>query len=117
WIKLPVVNARYYAGGFTNEVMASGSTYVKPASVDDLIINVPTGIIAFNGGNLNADFSTAISLGAGNRVTDESANKLTLAFSLANGLYKGSVVDPTTGTAMPFSGAVYQKISMGFGSL
>ena len=117
WIKLPVVNARYYAGGFTNEVMASGSAYVKPATTDDLIINVPTGIIAFSGGNLNPDFSNSISLSSGNRVTDMSANKLTMAFSLANGLYRGTVVDPSTGNAMPFGGAVYQKIGMGYGSL
>lgn len=117
WIKLPVVNARYYAGGFTNVIMASGSTYTAPASPNDLIINVPTGIISFSGGNLNPSFFNSISLSTGNHVTDESGNKLTMAFSLNNGLYRGSVVDPGSGKTMSFGGAVYQKIGMGYGSL
>lgn len=117
WIKLPVANSHYYAGGFTSEVMASGSTYVKPASSDDLVINISTGLVSFSGGNLNPDFANSISVGPGNHVTDESGNKLTMAFSVANGLYKGAVVDPASGKTMPFAGAVHQKAGMGYGSL
>lgn len=117
WIKLPVATARYYPGGFITEVTASGSTYVKPATSDQLILNIPNGLVAFSGGDLNPDFSNSISVGAGSRVTNESTNKLAMAFSLGNGLYKGSVVDPTTGLSMPFAGAVFQKLGMAYGSL
>jgi hypothetical protein len=117
WIKLPVVTARYYPGGFTTEVMASGSTYVKPVSADDLIINVPNGVVDFSGGNLNADFSNNIALGASSKVTNVSSNKLTMAFTTGTGLYKGTVVDPATGITLPFAGAVFQKTDLGYGSL
>jgi hypothetical protein len=117
WIKLPVATARYYPGGFTTEVMASGSTFVKPVLPTDLIINLPNAAVDFSGGNLNPDFSNDISLGASSKVTNLSANKLTMAFSTSTGLYKGTVVDPTSGATLPFAGAVFQKTQLGYGSL
>lgn len=117
WIKLPVMTSRYYPGGFTTEVMASGSTFVKPVSTGDLIINVPSGVVDFSGGNLSLDFSNNIALGLSSKVTNLSANKLTMAFSTSTGLYKGTVVDPTSGATLPFAGAVFQKTELGYGSL
>ena len=117
WIKLPVATARYYPGGFTTEVVASGSTFVKPASPNDLVLNLPNAVVHFSGGNLNPDFANNIALGASSKVTNESANKLSMAFSTSTGLYKGTVVDPTTGSTMPFAGAVFQKTDLGYGSL
>jgi len=40
-----------------------------------------------------------------------------MTFSTGTGLYKGTVVNPTTGATLPFAGAVFQKIEMGYGSL
>jgi hypothetical protein len=117
WIKLPVMTSRYYPSGFTTEVMASGSTFVKPVSTGDLIINVPSGVVDFSGGNLSSDFSNNISLGLSSKVTNLSDNKLTMAFSTSTGLYKGTVVDPTSGATLPFAGAVFQKTELGYGSL
>jgi len=117
WIKLPVATARYYPGGFTTEVMASGSTYVKPASTDNLILNLPNAVVDFSGGNLNSDFSNDIALGLSSKVTNVSSNKLSMVFTTGTGLYKGTVVDPATGTTSPFAGAVFQKVDMGYGSL
>jgi len=117
WIKLPVMTSRYYPGGFTTEVMASGSTFVKPVSTDDLIINVPNGVVDFSGGNLSSDFSNDISLGLSSKVTNHGANKLSMAFTTTTGLYKGTVVDPTSGATLPFAGAVFQKTQLGYGSL
>lgn len=117
WIKLPVATAKYYPGGFTTEAMASGSTYVKPVSTSELIINVPNAVVDFSGGNLSPDFSNSISLGLSSKVTNLSSNKLTMAFTTGTGLYKGSVVDPATGATLPFAGAVFQKVDLGYGSL
>jgi hypothetical protein len=117
WIKLPVMTSRYYPGGFTNVVMASGSTYVKPVLTTNLIINLPNAMVDFSGGNLSSDFANNIALGASSKVTNLSSNKLTMTFSTGTGLYKGTVVNPTTGATLPFAGAVFQKIEMGYGSL
>jgi hypothetical protein len=117
WIKRPVATARYYPSGFTTEVMASGSKFVKPAFTTDLIINLPNAVVDFSGGNLSSDFSNNISLGLSSKVTNLSANKLAMAFSTSTGLYKGTVVDPTSGITLPFAGAVFQKTQLGYGSL
>jgi Divergent InlB B-repeat domain len=117
WIKLPVMTSRYYPGGFTTAVMASGSKFVKPVLTTDLIINMPSGVVDFSGGNLSSDFSNNISLGLSSKVTNLSSNKLTMAFSTSTGLYKGTVVDPTSGATLPFAGAVFQKNELGYGSL
>jgi hypothetical protein len=117
WIKLPVMTSRYYPGGFTTEVTASGSTYVKPALTTDLIINLPNGVVDFSGGNLSPDFSNTIALGASSKVSNLSSNKLAMTFSTSTGLYKGTVVDPSSGATLPFAGAVFQKVDMGYGSL
>jgi hypothetical protein len=117
WIKLPVMTSRYYPSGFTTEVMSSGSKFVKPALTTDLIINVPNAVVDFSGGNLSSDFSNDISLGLSSKVTNLSANKLSMAFTTSSGLYKGTVVDPTSGATLPFAGAVFQKTQLGYGSL
>lgn len=117
WIKLPVMTSRYYPGGFTTEVMASGSTFVKPLLTTDLVIDRPNAVVDFSGGNLSSDFSNDISLGTSSKVTNHGSNKLSMAFTTTTGLYKGTVVDPTTGATLPFSGAVFQKTQLGYGSL
>jgi hypothetical protein len=117
WIKLPVITARYYPGGFSAEVMASGSKFVKPLLTTDLILNLPNAVVDFSGGNLSSDFSNDISLGLSSKVTNLSSNKLTMAFTTSTGLYKGTVVDPSSGLTLPFAGAVFQKTQLGYGSL
>jgi hypothetical protein len=97
--------------------MASGSTFVKPAFTTNSIINLPNGVIDFSGGNLSSDFANNIALGASSKVSNLSANKLAMAFTTTTGLYKGTVVDPTSGATLPFAGAVFQKTDMGYGSL
>jgi hypothetical protein len=80
-------------------------------------LNLPNAVIDFSGGNLSTDFSNNISLGLSSKVTNLSANKLTMAFTLSTGLYKGTVVDPSSGVTLPFAGAVFQKTQLGYGSL
>jgi len=46
-----------------------------------------------------------------------SPNALSLAFSPPTGAFNGSVVEPSTGKSLSFSGAVLQKISSGYGFL
>jgi hypothetical protein len=44
-----------------------------------------------------------------------SDNKLTMTFSPASGLFRGSVVDPDGSRRMPFGGVVLQNQNMGSG--
>jgi hypothetical protein len=74
-------------------------------------------ILAFTGGNLGSDFSSAISLGRSSRVFNYSTNVLSMSFSLPQGTFSGHVKDPVSGKSRAFSGAVLQKQNAGFGLL
>jgi hypothetical protein len=50
-------------------------------------------------------------------VQNLSDNPLTLTFSLANGLFKGTVFDPGSGKSQRYTGAVLQDEGVGWGQL
>ncbi len=117
WIKPAQIKAKLHPGGFTNDTMAVGSIYVRPAVPANPVINLANPQVMFEGGNLANDFINAISLGAGSKVTNLGTNKLSLTISTANGLFKGSVVDPSNGKSLKFTGALLQKQNAGSGFL
>jgi hypothetical protein len=117
WIRPAQIKAKYYAGGFTNEAMVIGSSYVRPVPSTNPVITVSAPAIAFSGGNLVNPFVNAIALGAGSKVTNLGSNKLSLSIATASGLFKGSVTDPSTGKSFSFSGALLQKQNAGAGFL
>jgi hypothetical protein len=80
-------------------------------------ITVTDPSVMFTGGNLASPFANAIVLGANSKVTNLGANKLSLSIATANGLFKGSVTDPSTGKSSAFSGALLQKQNAGSGFL
>jgi hypothetical protein len=108
WAKPSRPNADFNPAGFTNDVTMTGSRYIKPVS-SGRILNMTNGVIVFQEGNLAAPFTNSVTLGPGNKVSNNSNNKLTMKFNLSNGLFTGDAQDPATGKSFPFKGAVLQK--------
>jgi hypothetical protein len=117
WIKPANPAATYYPAGFTNQCLAIGSAYLKPATSGSNVLNLTNAGVVFSGGNLAADFTNSVVFGPSSQITNLSSNPLTLTFSLSAGTFKGSVTDPATGNSLPFSGAVFQKQSAAYGFL
>ena len=116
WIKPANAKSRYFPDGFDYVSIAAGSAFHAPTSTNE-VLAANQAAIDFSGGNLAADFSNLISIGAHSKVTNLSSNKLSMGFALTTGIYHGLVTDPTSGHAMPFSGAVFQKLNVGYGFL
>jgi len=117
WIKPAQINAKQYPRGFTNEITAIGSAYVRPAPATVPAITVAAPTVAFVGGNLANPFANAIVLGLSSKVTNLGSNKLSLSIATASGLFKGSLTEPSSGKSFAFSGALFQKQNSGFGFL
>jgi hypothetical protein len=79
------------------------------------VINLTTGIVWFEGGNLTTPFTNNVTLTTSNRVINGSANKLTLSITTANGLFSGSVNVPGTARTNTFKGALLQDTDAGYG--
>jgi hypothetical protein len=118
WIKPANPRMRYYPGGFSNSTYAVGSKYSPPVSAANLVLNFTNPSLVFGGGNLAAAFTNAVGIGPASRVTNlSSSNRLTMSFSLANGTFSGSIVDPASRRSSPFKGAALQKQNGGYGFL
>ena len=114
WIKPRVRWDWYYPDGFDITVSATGSQYVRPAA-GTKIIDIDTGAIEFNGGNLTNGIINQITLDSNNRIHNLSTNDLSLRFSLSNGSFRGSVRDPDSRDWIPFWGVVLQDRAIGLG--
>jgi len=79
------------------------------------VVAIEQGQVSFAGGNLPGDFANTVLLGANNKFTNLDSNKLTLNLVLPSGLFSGRVVEPESGRAIPFKGAILQKRAAGFG--
>jgi hypothetical protein len=117
WIKPPNSRATYYPGGFSVESKGVGSVYVAPTNSATHVLALDQTTLAFSGGALSADFTNSIALGLSSAVTDLSPNALSMTFTLSTGVFSGRVTDPSSGTSLPFSGAVFQKLNDGAGLL
>jgi hypothetical protein len=117
WIKPPNSRATYYPGGFSVESKGVGSVYVAPTNSATHVLALDQTTLAFSGGALSADFTNSIALGLSSAVTDLSPNALSMTFTLSTGVFSGKVTDPSSGTSLPFSGAVFQKLNDGAGLL
>ena len=113
WFKQSQPAAKYYPGGFTNETIIAGSRYTPPGT--NRVINMTNAAVGFADGNLAADFTNDVSLGADNKVLNLSSNQLTLTIQKPSGLFTGSVTPPGAISAVPFKGAVLQKQNRGSG--
>jgi hypothetical protein len=111
WIKA-AQNAKYYPDGFDVEVTGIGSLYQKPAA-GVRIIDLSDATVTFTGGNLNS-FANSVTIGTDNKVADQSANKLSMNFATATGLFKGTATSPD-GENVSYKGAAFQKGTQAYG--
>jgi hypothetical protein len=117
WIRQPNPSARYYPAGFTNQFTVNISRYTSPSGTTGKLLTFGNPAISFAGGNLHADFTNSLRIGPLGGNLNLSSNYLTLTFSLGNGTFRGTVVDPSSRTALPFSGVVLQNLNLGAGLL
>lgn len=118
WIKPANSAARFYPAGFEFQRSMFGQTYTLPAAGTSPVLNVASYIdVPFSGGNLPVNFENAITLGPGSTITNLSANKLSLTFSRATGIFSGKVTDPAANKTWAFGGAILQRDNVGYGFL
>ncbi len=79
------------------------------------MLDVSSGTIEFNGGNLDRGITNSVVLNFNNRITNLSANGLRLRFSLADGLFSGWVMHPVTWEWISFKGVVLQNSGVAAG--
>jgi hypothetical protein len=113
WLKPDGIRSKSYPGGFSEQLSAMGSPYHSVKNAGDLLGN-SNATLTFSGNNIDT-FSNEITLDSGNHVTNLSSNRLHLSFTLSSGKFSGSVVPPTGGKAIPFSGVVLQNNATGGG--
>jgi uncharacterized repeat protein (TIGR03803 family) len=108
WLKPSLRATRYYSSGLTLRTNVSGSPFTVPARGTNLL-NATNAVVTLDGGNLTQTITNRITLDANNRVANQSANKLSLSFSLSDGSFKGAVVDPVSSRSIPFKGVVLEN--------
>lgn len=115
WIKLSQPLTRYYADGFAVRSQVVGSRYNPPLS-GQRVLSFSNAGIELSGGDLQQPLANEIQLDANNKVTNLSANKMTMTLLLSTGAFKGSVTDPMTARGIPFQGVLMQKGSLNYGA-
>ncbi len=113
WIK-PSVASKYYAGGFTNEASATGSTWVAPTG-PELLAAARATLVECAGANLSADVFEQLLVGPKGRAVAPGRGVNQFSFSPATGLFKGTVLDPATHRPRSFTGVLLQKWNVGAG--
>jgi hypothetical protein len=111
WIK-PIANAKLYPNGFTFQTNAIGSPFdpsLKP------ITGFTDAVVLLTGGNLASPIVNQVMVTSKNKVVNLAGSKLTLTLTPAQGLFKGSVLDASTGKPISFSGAILQNLNAGSG--
>jgi len=114
WIRPGLNTAKYYPGGFTLQLAASGSHYTRPAA-GGTILSFQDAQIVLSGGDLSDQVIDEFQLSAGSRVLNVGPAKLTLTFSASNGSFSGKLSDPSTSTTATFRGVVLQDQNIGTG--
>jgi hypothetical protein len=102
WAKLPAAGGTFYPGGFTFFSNPVGSTYHSPSQ------------LWLANGNLANSFTNQIAMDSASKITSTNST-LKLKLTTSTGMFKGSVVNPDTGKAVPFSGVVLQNRNFGGG--
>jgi hypothetical protein len=114
WIRPGGVGTKYYPGGFTLQLAATGSRYTRPAS-SGTILDLGEAHLVLSGGELGAEVIDDFTLGPRNRISNLGPGKLTLTFSASNGAFSGKLTDPSTATMATFHGVVLQDQNIGTG--
>jgi plastocyanin len=116
WIKPAMTGVKYYPAGFTNQMDMVGSIYPPPGT--NQALQIGTGAISFDGGNLGAALTNIVNLEPNNKVRNLTTNQpLTMSIALPTGLFSGSVKVDDGGVkkTLAFKGAVLQRQNLGAG--
>ncbi len=114
WIKPGIATAKFYPAGFNFATSALGFRYHRPATGSTLF-NFTNGTLVLDGGDLPQPITNRIAIGANNRVTNLSSNRLTLTFKTSTGLFTGRVVNPATTKSLSFNGVALPDAELGLG--
>ena len=106
WI-LPPGKSQAYKDGVTNNVKASGS------SVTGLIGSFSRSTVVLSGENLSPGVTNNVIVMGKTGLSGN--NTLKLSVDLKNGLFSGSVEDPTSSQTLSFQGALLEKSGIGGG--
>ena len=117
WIKPAQRSARLYPAGFgMNNIAAVGSRYVAPTSTTGRLLGLTQGVLSLQGGDLPGALTNRITLSARGKVTDLSVtNRLKLSFTLANGVFSGTLTPADTQRTISVKGAVLQDDGVAYG--
>lgn len=110
WTK-PSGSTPPYSGGLTNAISVSGSIYKQPPVAYQAFGGSQ---VVFTGGGLSAPITNSVNWTA-NKVSNLSQNKLSLSLTTASGMFKGTVVDPSTGKTVQFQGVLFERGNVGLG--
>ena len=115
WFKPARPSDKLYPAGFAVEVAAVGSVYVPPVTHTSPVINLSIASVDFDGGGLLIPFTNLVTISSGNKVFNESSDKLSMAFVLSSGLFTGKIMPPGATRMSPFHGAILQNQLAGYG--
>jgi hypothetical protein len=118
WIKPEQKGTKIYPDGFdwpynseTNNAFGTVFTNRTP------LLSWSNGVMILADGNLAQSVTNGLVITSAGKVT--GTNKLSLTITTSGtkaGVFKGSVVNPATGKAIPVNGALLQKQNVGYGS-
>jgi hypothetical protein len=114
WIKPSVATAKFYPAGFDFATSASGFRYHPPAA-GGALLSFANGTLVLTGGDLPQAITNQIIIGANNRVTNLSSNRLTLTFKTSTGSFTGRVVKPGSAQSLSFNGLALPDMEIGLG--
>jgi uncharacterized repeat protein (TIGR02543 family) len=110
WFKPSQPTAKTYKAGFTNVFEAAGSAY--SFTKGGRILNLTNGFVLLQDGGLTPSISNQFTLSSNNIVT--GSNQLRMTMTTTTGLFQGTTTN-AAGKSISFSGAVFQKLTNGFG--
>jgi len=116
WIKPGTSSAKYYPSGFTNQMSLAGVPYHAPAARSRALeLNNGSGEVLLYSSDFAGSLTNNFNLDLNNHSTDQSGHQLKLTITPSSGLFHGTVLNPDTGKALPFQGALFQNWNSGFG--
>ncbi len=110
WIKKAgTTTITYYAGGFTNDVVAMGSSISLTPGTRGL--SLTNGLAIFSGGDLTRSVTNTFTLTVNNAIAIDpgQSDNVLLSIDPNTGIITGSFIDRTTGTKVPVKGVLLQK--------
>jgi hypothetical protein len=114
WIKPALPHAKYYPGGFANQCLAVGSSFVVPAVSTNQVLDLENGFVFMGGGDLASSFTNSVSYVA-KKFVCAGQKDFSLGFTRSSGFFRGEIADPITGKYHSFSGVAFQKQNAGYG--